>query len=363
VTTLPNLGLVLPREGDDYGVWDAKINACLGLIDAHDHTSGKGARITPAAFDIDDDVAWGGHNITALGKLDFSEIALPSAGARSLFVSGGELYWRSTGGVNVKLTSGSTLNTSLIGGIGGDYAAVGAALDYTDADAEYTFRDQHGAWARLASGPVRIGEFGDTGTGHVEIAVYPGTTSYSLILPWGLPAVDSLVRVTTTGYMAYQNDDLPSLAFVGDATISLTGTNGRVKVSHAFETIILTPTGIVSGGTSSASASKPGAVQSASTTAYYPLGNNPLYREILSVEVNSETSANNTTYSIVAGGGYGTAGFGSDLATETTAADQAILIPGSPAPLSAGLNYFLKVVTDSGSTRHLVAAIVHYALE
>lgn len=44
----PNMGLNKPYEGDQNYV--SKINTDLDLIDAHDHTSGKGALITSAAI-------------------------------------------------------------------------------------------------------------------------------------------------------------------------------------------------------------------------------------------------------------------------------------------------------------------------
>ena len=54
--TLPNMSLITPTLGGDSGTWDDKINAALGLVDAHDHTSGKGVAIVSAALNINADV-------------------------------------------------------------------------------------------------------------------------------------------------------------------------------------------------------------------------------------------------------------------------------------------------------------------
>src|SRR5262245_52136205 len=130
MSTLPNMGMVTPTQGGDAGTWDDKINACFALIDAHDHTSGQGVAVPVAGLNIDTNLPMGGFGFTNLGKISFTTIATPSSGSKNLFVdsSDNELYWRSSGGTNVKLTSGSTINASLIGGIGGDYTAVGAAV-------------------------------------------------------------------------------------------------------------------------------------------------------------------------------------------------------------------------------------------
>src|SRR3990167_8157959 len=107
--TLPNMSLITPVAG---GAWDDKINAAFALVDAHDHTSGKGLAIASAALSIDADVSWGGFSITSLGKISFTAITAPVSGSKNLFVntSDNELYWRTNAGANVKLTDGASLN-------------------------------------------------------------------------------------------------------------------------------------------------------------------------------------------------------------------------------------------------------------
>jgi hypothetical protein len=80
------------------------LNVGLGLIDAHDHTTGKGVRITPAAMNINADLSWGEHAITNLGKLAFSPVTALVSGSTTLFVSDAdeELYWRTSAGTNVR---------------------------------------------------------------------------------------------------------------------------------------------------------------------------------------------------------------------------------------------------------------------
>ena len=232
--TLPNMSLVTPTLGGDSGVWDDRINACLGLVDAHDHTSGKGVAIVSAALNINADVAWASYGLTGVGRVDFNTVAALAAGANVLFVSSadGELYWRNTGGTNVKLTSGSTLNISLVGGIAGDYTAVGAEVAFSDADQVYTFKDQSSPtkkWARMASGPVRIYENDTTETVYVEQVVAAAlASSYTVTWPAALPGAAALMQISSAGLVSYSNTLTQAITFSDDLSITLGG-SGHVK--------------------------------------------------------------------------------------------------------------------------------------
>lgn len=209
--TLPNMGLETPVAGADSGTWDDKINASFVKVDDHDHTSSKGLRITPAAMNINADLSVAGFSITSLGKLSFSEIAAPIAGSKNLFVSSvdHELYWRSNAGANVKLTSGASINTSLVGGIVGDYASVGAEVAFDDANKRYTFKDQTSPskkWARLASGPVRIFEYNTTESVYVEHAVDAAlAAAYTVTWPAALPGAQTIVQISSAGAVSFSN--------------------------------------------------------------------------------------------------------------------------------------------------------------
>jgi hypothetical protein len=231
MATLPNMSLITPTLGGDSGQWDDKINAALGLVDAHDHTSGKGVLIASAALNINADVAWGGYFISALGKASFTAIAAPSTGSKSLFVSSAdnELYWRTNGGTNVKLTKGASINPSLVGGIGGVYATVGAEVANDDANQVYTFKDQESPtkkWARLASGPVRIYEFDTTESVYVEHAVAAAlASSYTVTWPAALSAAAlNIVRISSTGAVTF-TETLEDLYFTNDQRIAVPPTD------------------------------------------------------------------------------------------------------------------------------------------
>ncbi len=227
--TLPNMGLVTPTAGGDSGTWDDKINAAFVLVDEHDHTSGKGTLVPVAGIDIDADFAMGGNAVTGLGSIAFNAVTALAAGSKRLFVSSSdnELYWRTNGGTNVKLTNGTSINTTLVGGIVGDYSSVGAEVAFSDADQAYTFKDQSSPskkWARLASGPVRIYENDTTESVYVEHAVATALAG-SYTVTWPAAVAAGIVQIDGSGVVSFSST-LAAAPTASDYKIS--GTRQRV---------------------------------------------------------------------------------------------------------------------------------------
>lgn len=250
--TLPNMNLITPAQGGDRGTWDDKINACFVQIDAHNHTSGKGVRVPVAGLNIDTDINMGSKGLTSLGRAAFAEITALTTGARTLFVSSSdhELYWRTNAGTNVKLTNGASINTSLVGGIVGDYASVGAEVAFVDANKVYTFKDQSSPtkkWARLASGPVRIYEYNSTDSVYVEHAVDATlAASYTATWPAALPGSQTLVQIGASGVVSFSN------TLGNNQKLTLQGTGYIAHGAWVKNFTIhpdVVPSGSVSGGT------------------------------------------------------------------------------------------------------------------
>lgn len=249
--TTPNMNLVIPTERASIDAWGGILNAALGVggVDDHDHTTGKGVKIASAALKINADVAWafGGTNfaITDIAAVDFAAVTAASVAgyAGALFVNSSDadnLYFRTISGTNVKITDGTTLNISVVGGIGGDYASVSALLDYDDASDTYRFRQETAAavrqYAKLSSADLIIREYAAAG-----VAVVPPNTitikspaalaaSYSITLPTAVPAGASVMQMSSAGVVSLSNT-LPSLGTVtldSNASVVLSGT-GQIK--------------------------------------------------------------------------------------------------------------------------------------
>lgn len=234
MTTTPNMSLVLPTPGGDSGSWDDLLNAALTLVDSHDHTTGKGPQIPSAALNINANVSLGGYSLTSVGTLDFAESTITS-GARRLFFSTAdhELYVRTNGGTNVKITNGSSLNLSIVGGIVGDYASTGAEVAYNDANDRYTFKQETGGggvkqWATLAGGNLDVYE---------QLATASATTisnrvrlsspaalaaSYALTFPAALPGSTLLMQLSSAGAITASNSVAGGLTVTSGA-VDFTG--------------------------------------------------------------------------------------------------------------------------------------------
>lgn len=113
-TTTDNMSLILGTVSDTLGPqWAALINAALQLVDAHDHTSGAGVPITPAALLINDAVEMDGEDLEAAGSVSLvTKGAADTAKVGSIQQVGDDLYWVSGAGAAVKLTSGGSVVSS-----------------------------------------------------------------------------------------------------------------------------------------------------------------------------------------------------------------------------------------------------------
>lgn len=140
----PNMSLDLPVVGTTVGpTWAQQLNTAFTVVDSHDHTPGNGVRIPSSALNINGIVPFNNNHLSSVKSCRFQDQAAPlSTGSdlRSLYSSGGDLYYNNGAGTFIQITSGSGLNVSSLGGFGGDYIASGASAIYTDSSKLYTFR-------------------------------------------------------------------------------------------------------------------------------------------------------------------------------------------------------------------------------
>lgn len=229
-----NMGLTYPTNHGSSGVWDVILATLFDAVDAHDHTTGKGVRIPSGGIQVDDDIAMalGGTSFafTDVLALAFRPVAtsLVAGYSSALFANSADnnLYFRNSGGTNVKITDGATLNISLAGGIGGDYASVGALFSFDDATDSYWAQQQGSPrpWARLRVGDVDIYETAASIANRVRLKSPSAlATSYDLTLPTGLPATTRGLSVSSTGVVTAADKhgtrtiSIPASSFVPEA--------------------------------------------------------------------------------------------------------------------------------------------------
>lgn len=110
------LGLNLPTVSVTLGpAWATQVNTAFEVIDAHDHSSGKGASIPSSALNINANIDWGGYKPTNLLATQYSSNDATLTGAsnaNSVYVKSGNLYYTNSSGNAVQITSGGSIVSS-----------------------------------------------------------------------------------------------------------------------------------------------------------------------------------------------------------------------------------------------------------
>lgn len=154
----PNMNLTLPVVSQTPGpTWATEINGNLDLIDAHDHTSGNGVLVPVAGLDIDSDLSLATHALTDVTKVALLD-QVSVASVRSIYAKSGDLYWRSGGNAEVRLTVGGAIDVSSVGGITG--MIPNCSVVYDPSPNTYTFRDDSANFATLVAEAIKFGSVG-----------------------------------------------------------------------------------------------------------------------------------------------------------------------------------------------------------
>lgn len=157
VTISPNMGLPVPIVGVEPGpAWANDINSCLGILDQHSHTAGSGVLITPAAININADLALNQNNLTLVKTINFSQQLAPLPGLTpnlgAIYVAGNELYYNDESGNVVQITNTGSVNAGS-GSITGLPSGT-AGVSYSSGNSTYVFQSATLTPANLDGGSV-----------------------------------------------------------------------------------------------------------------------------------------------------------------------------------------------------------------
>ncbi len=198
----PNMNMPVPVVGVDAGPdWANNVNACLSILDSHNHSPGQGVQITPSGININADLPMGNNNLTTARSVRFTSQGSPLATASDIgciYESGVDLYYNDGVGNQVRITQSGAV-TGATGTITGLPSGTASA---SFAAGTFTFQSATNTPASMAVGPLIIG----------SASVSPKTTTiasnvsqpanYALTLPLALPAVTSFLSVDNAGNMA-----------------------------------------------------------------------------------------------------------------------------------------------------------------
>lgn len=203
MSTTPNMSLIVPDVGTSGPAYATQINTAMDVIDGHDHTPGKGARIPPSGLNINADLPFNGNDAISLRSTRYVAQAavLATSDDRNCVSSvNGNLYWNNASGTAVQITSGAGLNFASLGTIGGDYGAAGVT-----ASAVYTSILQSFSWLQAASTFAKMG-MGDlsiysttAGTQAVTLKADALTAAYNYTFPVAAPAANTFMRMALGG--------------------------------------------------------------------------------------------------------------------------------------------------------------------
>ena len=168
------MNLTLPTVSSTIGPdWASQLNTALTSIDSHDHSSGKGNRITPAGLHINAELAVGNNAITGIGKTTYQNLPTVDTDNVTSYFKDGDFYVNDNSGNQIRMTAGGALNVGSVGGIGGDYGSTAATCFYTDASVTYFFQDSASSPAKIDVGAIACASVTATG----NIAGVAGTFS------------------------------------------------------------------------------------------------------------------------------------------------------------------------------------------
>jgi hypothetical protein len=238
------MNLTLPVVSQTPGpTWASEVNSDLSLIDEHNHTAGKGARIPTSGLSIDADLSFASHSLTNVKSVVLLNQKVPHVVVnRSLYAQAGDLWFDDGSGNSVQITSGGTVNVGGTGNIGGITGS--AAVNYLPGSSAFEFINAAGTAASLNALGLNSSYLT---IDSVTLDTPVGVSTYTLNLPSAVPGNTSFVTCNTAGQLAYTSQThgvtRPMLAAVGEQ-ISSYSYSGPVTVSgNMLLPVTLTTTG------------------------------------------------------------------------------------------------------------------------
>jgi len=217
--------------------WAGDLNADLTLIDAHDHTSGKGVQVPTAGLNINANVPFNNFGATGLAYASLNPAAsIPPSSTivDSIFtatVSGrAELFYQDSQGVNIQLTSTGAVNQNSTTPASNGFSGSG-------------YNTSGGAYAIWNSAP-QVYSFTSNGSTLASVAA-ANVFSYGLVYS----ATGGSLAAPNTGYAMRGNST--ALTFLYDTSGSGNFTNTAFQYVTATTRLVVNPVGTLDTTTAS----------------------------------------------------------------------------------------------------------------
>lgn len=194
------MGLVVPGVGTEQSpAWATDLNSSLDIIDAHDHSPGKGVQVTPAGINISSDLSFNGNNQTLIRSSRYAPQASPLSGSLDLgctYVSGVDLYYNDENGNQIQITKNGS-----IAGTSGSIANLTspASASYVSGSQTFVWQSNTNTAAAMDNGPVTIRKLTASSPGITLEAPSSISGNYTLTLPPAPPSVNSVLVMDNSG--------------------------------------------------------------------------------------------------------------------------------------------------------------------
>lgn len=199
----PNMNMPVPVVSVDPGPdWATNVNACLSIVDSHNHTPGQGVAITPAAININADLPFNVNNLVSVRSVRYTPqgTAITQPGDLGCtYVLGADFYYIDTAGNQVRLTQGGAPAgaTGTITGLPSGTAS--ASFSGTT----FTFQSATNTPATMSVGPVVIAQPVPSGFGVTVSPNVAQASNYNLALPIALPVTQSAAVSDSSGNLSF----------------------------------------------------------------------------------------------------------------------------------------------------------------
>ncbi len=230
--TTPNMGLLLPAPGTTVGpTWASELNDAFEIVDAHDHSSSSGVRITPAGLSINANLPFGDFSLTGVGSLDLTDLVSNiTTGSARLYVYGGELYYRDTNANAVRITASGIVNGAGSGNISGltpynDGQARTPNAAFSSSTYAFAWTKDTNLLAKMYSSDLSLYEFDAVSPNPITIKSPASVAAaYSITLPEAHPSATYPLTMSSTGVLdadgtigvALGSAAAPPIAFAAD---------------------------------------------------------------------------------------------------------------------------------------------------
>lgn len=218
--------------------WATMLNAAIERIDSHRHTTGEGHKIPSDGLDLTTDLTFQNNNATNLRSIRLTSQTATlgeSSDNNCVYSVNGNLYFNNGSGVAVKLTNGTTLNTSTLTSNSYEITSISGTHTILPADTYIVLHVNTTAARQItlpSAAAVASGRYylikditGSAGTNNITINsagsdTIDGATSYVLSVNYGAVFLVSDGTSKWTAFK-YVPKDWPNF---GSLNLSTTGT-------------------------------------------------------------------------------------------------------------------------------------------